>query len=105
MNLISLLRGCTSRIFSGFRSQCTTRFLLRKSKHLKIWRANLLSVTPSRYVLSDEGNRKPSELVRLDQFVQIHPQQLCRYAQMAPEIEVVSYPDKVIVIIGILPLI
>jgi len=43
MTLMSLFKGWTRSMFSGFKSQWTTRCFLRNNRHRSICRANLSS--------------------------------------------------------------
>lgn len=50
----------------------------------------------------DESRREPRERVCLDELVQVDAQQLCRDAEMVPEVEVLRHPDDVVLLVRVL---
>lgn len=50
----------------------------------------------------DEAEREATEVVRLDEFVQIHAEQLCGDAKMATEVEGLGKVDEAVLVVGVL---
>lgn len=53
----------------------------------------------------DQRQRQPSELVLLEQLVQVDAQQLENQTKMVLELEAVQQPDDVLRVVGVVPLV
>ena len=50
----------------------------------------------------NQSQREPLEIMRLDEFIQVHPKQVSRDTQVIPEVKALIKADHAVTILGVL---